>query len=120
MPRLGFFLAILLLLEPGKTKAITFKALDFAKSQTDTIVWTPTKGHRIVLRKIIFTCSEVGNFTLKVNGSDLVLPTIYVIGGGNFCFGSDKENLWTGQEEQTLTITTTAPLSSIYLWGDEE
>jgi len=87
---------------------------------TDTVLWTPASGKKIVLMGVSYWADAISRFYVK-SGSTMVIPT----SGNDIASGivviSGAYPIWKGAADATLTYTT--PISNehtILLWGYEE
>ena len=87
-------------------------------TETDTVVWTPASGQKIVLMGVVFT-SAVAT-TLRVEtGSTLINPPFECTASGLVVVNSGFP-IWQGEDDATLTYTVEkAGRHSILMYGYE-
>ncbi len=86
--------------------------------ETDTVVWTPTSGKKIVLMGTKFN-SSVATTLLVESGSTAVIPLTECTASGQIVVQSSTP-IWEGATNETLTYTNgTVGRHSILLWGYE-
>ena len=103
-----------------KTKTDTCEGTgaDPRATETDTVVWTPGTGSRIVLMGIKFT-SDTANTLLVESGSTAVIPVTECSASGLIVIQGSTP-LWQGAANETLTYTIPAESRhSIMMWGYE-
>ena len=86
--------------------------------ETDTIVWTPASGKKIVLMGMKFN-SDTATTLLVESGSSVVIPITECTASGQVVYQTSTP-IWTGADDATLTYTVgTAGRHSILLQGYE-
>lgn len=87
-------------------------------TETDTVVWTPESGRKIVLMGMAFS-SDVAERVLVESGTTVVIPYMQNVASGLTVVDSGYP-IWEGTTDATLTYTTVvAGDHSILLWGYE-
>ena len=87
-------------------------------AETDTVVWTPASGNKIILMGIKFN-SETATTLLIESGSTAVIPLTECTASGQIVIQSSVP-IWQGADDATLTYTVeTKGRHSILLWGYE-
>ncbi len=87
-------------------------------SETDTVVWTPASGQKIVLMGVRFT-SDTATTLLVETGSTAVIPVSECGASGLVVVGTGFP-IWQGTDDATLTYTVgTAGRHSILMYGYE-
>lgn len=99
---------------------ILTKVDNSSSAQTDTVIWTPASGKRIVL--LGFEVTSVAAQTTKFEVSDVVkIPLQYSGASIPVVVSGGARPVWVGTADQALTYTTTAnTATSVMLWGYEE
>ncbi len=87
-------------------------------AETDTVVWTPASGQKIVLMGVAFTSDTATTLRIET-GTTLVGPMAECTASGLVTIGSGFP-IWQGTDDATLTYTTgTAGRHSILMYGYE-
>ena len=87
-------------------------------TETDTIVWTPSSGSKIVLLGVKFNSANATTLLVET-GSTAVIPTTECAASGQIVIGNGTP-IWKGTADETLTYTV--PINgrhSILMWGYE-
>lgn len=88
-------------------------------TETDTVVWTPASGARIVLMGYQFN-SDTATILLVESGTTAVIPKTHCTASGIRVMNSSTP-IWEGAADATLTYTVdTAGDHSILMWGYEK
>ena len=105
------------LLWDAKTKTATGTS-----SASDTTIWTPASGNKIVLMGVMLSSESDMDFLIET-GSTAVIPRVYGIATEPVVILSNSTPIWTGSDDATLTYTVDNYDSmnySILLWGFEK
>ena len=95
------------------------KPSTYTTAQTDTLVWMPAAGKRIVLLGVLLTTDTAMNIRIKTGAVDVIPPCFFAANGGAVISGQGV--IWKGEVDATLTITSSAAGNhSVLLWGYEE
>lgn len=87
-------------------------------TETDTVVWTPASGNRIVLMGVKFNSDTATNLLIESSSTAVVPATECTASGQVVIQGSTP--LWQGTADATLTYTVgTKGTHSIMMWGYE-
>ncbi len=88
-------------------------------TETDTVVWIPASGKKIVLNGIKFN-SDTATTLLVENGTIAVIPTTECTASGQIVIASATP-IWQGSADETLTYTVAiSGRHSILLYGYEK
>ena len=88
--------------------------------ETDTVVWTPESGKKIVLMGVAYWSDTLGNFFVET-GSTKVIPNAGICVASGVTVIDGGYPIWRGATDATLTYTTAIESDhSILLWGFEE
>lgn len=89
-------------------------------AQTDTTLWTPASGKRIILQGVVVSTNAANNVDLEVSDVDVV-PPLYLAANGGGVIQSGGAPIWIGATDASLTYTTSAATNvSVLAWGYEE
>jgi len=103
----------------GEVPPPVTRFLDFVTPQTDTVVWIPAAGKKIVLISILCSTKVGGYFELNANGVGIVGRLSFADNGGATIAGGGT--LWAGDVDESITITTNITGDhSITLAGSEQ
>ncbi len=87
-------------------------------TETDTVVWAPASGRKIVLMGLAFTSAVATTLQIET-GTTVIGPLAEVTASGLFVVTSSTP-IWQGDEDATLTYTVGSPgRHSIMFWGYE-
>ncbi len=87
-------------------------------TETDTVVWTPSSGNKIILTGISFT-SDTATTLLVESGVTAIIPLAECTASGLVVIGNGSP-IWKGADDATLTYTVgTAGRHSILMYGYE-
>ena len=97
----------------------TSKTGNYSTAQTDTAIWTPATGKKIVLVGIVFSTDTAMNIMVE-NGSTSIIPPMYMAANGGAVISGGDAPIWVGDTDAVLTITSSATGNhSVLLYGYE-
>ena len=89
-------------------------------TETDTVVWTPRSGGKIILMGVMFWSDTLGNFFVET-GTTKVIPNCGISTASGISVIDSGFPIWRGTADATLTYTTAVNSDhSILLWGFEQ
>lgn len=95
------------------------KTGNYATAQTDTAIWTPVSGKRIVLVGVVFSTDTAMNMKVET-GTTSIIPPMYMAANGGAVISGGDAPIWIGDKDATLTITSSASGNhSVLLYGYE-
>lgn len=95
------------------------KTGNFSVQQTDTAVWTPAAGKKIVLMGAYFTSDAILTLELEDSNVDVIPPTYTAVKGGA-SITAGPAPIWIGDDDDTLDISSDqAGDFSVLVWGYE-
>ena len=99
----------------AKTKTATASG-----NVTDSVIWTPASGARIILQGAIFCADRAADTVeLETSTTDVISP-FAIESYGCHSFGAGNGALWMGTVDATLNYTVrTSGTVSVTLWGYE-
>lgn len=93
---------------------------DVTGIETDTVVWTPESGRKIILMGIAYWSDTLGNFFVE-SDSTKVIPTCGISTASGVTVIDGGYPIWRGEVDATLTYTVAVDCDhSILMWGYEE
>ncbi len=84
---------------------------------TDSTVWVPATGKKVVITDMIISTNSVNNVTMKHGSTTFLGPLYFAANGG---LSSNLKTPVKGGTDEAVTITTTAGNTSVTLSGREE
>lgn len=95
------------------------KSANYTSAQTDTAIWTPSTGKKIVLVGIVFSTDTAMNIKIEV-GTTSVIPPMYMAANGGAVISGGDAPIWVGSADEILTVTSsTTGNHSVLLYGYE-
>lgn len=86
---------------------------------TDSVIWTPAAGYRIVLQGCVLSSDAANKIELESSNTD-VIPPQHFESYGSLVIQGGGTAIWTGTADATLAWTTTTnATASIVCWGFE-
>lgn len=98
------------------------KAGDYAAAQSDTEVWAPSTGDRIVLTGVHISNGDTANvIQIESDDEDVIPPQRLAANATVTISGTGTCPVWMGDEDATLDVTSSAADSfSVLLIGFEQ
>lgn len=95
------------------------KSGNYATAQTDTAIWTPATGKKIVLVGVVFSTDTAMNIKIE-KGTTSIIPPMYMAANGGAVISGGDAPIWVGAKDEVLTITSsTSGNHSVLLYGYE-
>lgn len=102
----------------GVNYTTIYKQANYAAAQTDTTIWDPAAGKKVVITDIILSAEGACNIFLEV-GATVILPKMYFADNGGMAMPLQAPIKCA--TDGVLTITSSAAVNhSIFLSGYEE
>lgn len=106
---------------PSREFTTQTKTASVSSTATDTTLWTPASGKRIILQGVI-ACAAGPVTTVEIeedDGTD-VIPPFGLPSYGCHTFGAGGSALWMGDPDEFLTYSVVTGVTvSITAWGYE-
>jgi len=101
------------------------KTGEYAAIQNRTVLWIPAAGSRIHLQGVMFSSSSSNSLKVEssgvIYGINTVIPISYIPASGGAVVDAGIGQIWKGNSDESLYITTTMPTPhSVLLWGYEK
>ncbi len=97
----------------------TDEEITISGTETDTVVWVPAAGNKIILMGVAYWSDVQGTFFVE-SGSTKVIPTSGICSTSGITVIGNGTPIWKGSADATLTYTTTINgIHSILMWGFE-
>ena len=105
---------------PSRDFTTQTKTATATANVTDSVIWTPASGKRIVLQGAIFCATAAADNVELETGTTDVIPPFAIDSYGCRTFSAGAAALWMGSTDATLNYTArSAGTVSVTLWGYE-